>query len=102
MATLLAAGNGKYAGTLVVEHRFNPDACPARSGTGGSDRTGEMCHNAPRCVFQISNFKYEQLRPAGYVGHVYNVPGTMESCPTYFCLSPYAEPIHCFMERSSG
>ena len=22
------------------------------------------------------------------VGHVYNVPGTMESCPTYFCLSP--------------
>ena len=23
------------------------------------------------------------------VGHVFNVPGTMESCPTYFCLSPY-------------
>ncbi len=21
-------------------------------------------------------------------GHVFNVPGTMESCPTYFCLSP--------------
>ncbi len=22
------------------------------------------------------------------VGHVYNVRGTMESCPTYFCLNP--------------
>ncbi len=22
------------------------------------------------------------------VGHVFNVPGTMESCPTHFCLSP--------------
>ena len=22
------------------------------------------------------------------VGHVFNVRGTMESCPTYFCLSP--------------
>ena len=24
------------------------------------------------------------------VGHVFNVPGTMESCPTCLCLSPYS------------
>ena len=27
------------------------------------------------------------------VGHVFNVPGTMESCPTYFCRSPKS-PLH--------